>query len=85
MKDFRENTRAMTGINYHQSSELSEHPAKRLLSLALPLWVVRVGGDDGELRPLHYTHVHKFECDGNPVNVVTRQWTTSDLSHTNVF
>ena len=29
---------------------------------ALPLlWVVRVGGDDGELRPWHYIYVYSIE------------------------
>ena len=27
----------------------------------LALWVVRVGGDDGELRPWHYTYVYNIE------------------------
>ena len=26
-----------------------------------PLWVVRVGGDDGELRPWHYIYVYSIE------------------------
>jgi len=26
-----------------------------------PVWIVRVGGDDGELLPWHYTYVYSIE------------------------
>ena len=28
------------------------------------MWVVRVGGDDGELRPWHYIYVYSIESSG---------------------
>jgi len=31
------------------------------VSTPRPLWVVRVGGVDGELRPWHYIYVHSIE------------------------
>jgi len=36
-------------------------PTPRNDSNSLHLWVVRVGGDNGELRPWHYIHVLSIE------------------------
>ena len=30
-------------------------------AVAAPVWAVRVGGDDGELRPWHYIYVYSIE------------------------
>jgi len=36
---------------------MSSSPRKAAVNLqAGPVWVVRVGGDDGELQPWHYTY-----------------------------
>ena len=37
-----------------------EHQRSRA-QVHLPVWVVRAGGDDGELRPWHYIYVHSIE------------------------
>ena len=45
-----------------------------------PLWVVRAGGDDGELRPWHYKYVYSIES--RLIMTVRNKHMTHDPQHT---
>ena len=49
------------GENQINMPGLNLEPCNPPRTLDRGLWVVRVGGDDGELRPWHYIYVYSIE------------------------
>ena len=54
-------TRRCARAGMPRASSESTANTNSLRNRCSPVWVVRVGGDDGELRPWHYIYVYSIE------------------------